>query len=85
MCIRGKVYIYNLVSYMWIYMGRIDVILPDDLEEEFRTEVFKSKGMKRGNITAAIIDALNVWMKEERRKRSNAAKKAWEKRKKVNE
>jgi hypothetical protein len=62
-------------------MGRIDVILPEDLEEEFRTEVFKSKGMKKGNITAAIIDAIRMWMKEERKKRSNAAKKAWEKRK----
>ena len=50
-------------------MGRIDVILPEDLEEEFRTEVFKSKGMKKGNITAAIIDAIQMWMKEERKKR----------------
>lgn len=64
-------------------MGRIDVILPDDLEEEFRTEVFKSKGMKRGNITAAIVDAIKMWMQEEKNKRSNAAKKAWEKRKKT--
>ena len=63
-------------------MGRIDVILPDDLEEKFRTEVFKSKGMKKGNITAAIIDAIRTWIKQERLKRSNAAKKAWEKRKK---
>ena len=62
-------------------MGRIDVILPDDLEEEFRTEVFKSKGMKKGNITAAIIDAIKIWIKQERDKRSNAAKKAWETRK----
>jgi len=62
-------------------MGRIDVILPEDLEEEFRTEVFKSKGMKKGNITAAIIDAIQMWMKEERKKRSNAAKKAWDIRK----
>lgn len=62
-------------------MGRIDIILPDNLEEEFRTEVFKSKGMKKGNITAAIIDAIKIWMKQEREKRSNAAKKAWETRK----
>jgi len=62
-------------------MGRIDVILPDDLEEEFRTEVFKSKGMKKGNITAAIIDAIKIWIKQEQDKRSNAAKKAWETRK----
>ncbi len=85
MCISGKVYIYVIHSFILIFMGRIDVILPDDMEEEFRTEVFKSKGMKRGNITAAIIDAIQMWMEEEREKRSNAAKKAWKKRKKVNE
>ena len=65
-------------------MGRIDVILPDKLEEEFRTEVFKSKGMKRGNITAAIVDAIRIWIQKERKKRSNAAKKAWGTRKKKN-
>ena len=51
-------------------MGRIDVILPDNLEEEFRTEVFKSKGMKKGNITASIIDAIRMWIKQEQEKRS---------------
>lgn len=66
------------------FMGRIDVILPDNLEEEFRTEVFKSKGMKRGNITAAIVDAVKLWIKEEKKKRSNAAKKAWETRRQKN-
>jgi len=62
-------------------MGRIDVILPDALEKEFRTEVFKQLGMKRGNITVAIIEAIENWIEKNKIKRSNAAKKAWEKRK----
>ena len=63
-------------------MGRIDVILPDELEKDFREEVFKEKGMKRGNITAAIVDAIELWIKMNQKKRSDAAKKAWNTRRK---
>jgi len=45
-------------------MGRIDVILPDDLEEKFRKKVFEKFGMKRGNITIAIQDAIENWIEE---------------------
>jgi len=62
-------------------MGAIKIILPDDLEEEFRGEVFKSKGMKKGNITAAIEEAVKMWMEAEKEKRSEVAKKAWKTRK----
>ncbi|MCD6571763.1 MAG: hypothetical protein J7K62_00645 [Thermoplasmata archaeon] len=41
-------------------MGAIKVILPDELEEEFRSEVFKSKGMKKGNLTLAIEEAIKM-------------------------
>ncbi len=43
-------------------MGRIDVILPDELEKNFRETVFKKFGMKRGNITLAIQEALEQWI-----------------------
>ncbi|RLI60850.1 MAG: hypothetical protein DRO67_08620 [Candidatus Asgardarchaeum californiense] len=59
-------------------MGAIKVILQDNLEEQFRTEVFKSKGMKKGNLTQAIEEAVTMWIESERKKRSNAAKKAWD-------
>ena len=76
-----KVYKY-LILFHIDKMGAIKVILPEDLEEQFRTEVFKSKGMKKGNITIAIEEAVKMWIKNEQKKRSNAAKKAWETRKK---
>lgn len=63
-------------------MGAIKVILSDELEEKFRNEVFKSKGMKKGNITIAIEEAINIWIEDQQQKRSDAAKKAWETRKK---
>ena len=66
-------------------MGAIKVILSDDLEEKFRNEVFKSKGMKKGNITLAIEEAVSAWIDMQQQKRSNAAKKAWDTRKRKND
>ena len=45
-------------------MGRIDVILPDDLEERFRKKVFEKYGMKRGNITIAIQESIELWIEK---------------------
>ncbi len=45
-------------------MGRIDIILPDDVEDKFRNTVYKKYGMKRGNITEAINDAIADWVNE---------------------
>ena len=59
-------------------MGRIDIILPDDLEEEFRMEVAKELGMRRGNLTLAIQEAIKLWIETRRQARSKMAKKAWE-------
>jgi hypothetical protein len=53
-------------------MGRIDVILRDDLEKEFRMAVAKELGMKKGNLTVAIEEAIKQWI-EAKRKREKAA------------
>lgn len=85
-----KTYVYthkqkNLYTYKYDYkltkMGRINFVIPDEIEDKFRQEVYKSKGMKKGNISKAIEEAILLWMQIEQKKRSNAAKKAWKKRK----
>lgn len=48
-------------------MGRIDFNLNTDLEERFRKEVYKRKGMKKGNITEALEEAIQYWIKEGKR------------------
>ncbi|MCJ7505134.1 hypothetical protein MUP05_01490 [Candidatus Bathyarchaeota archaeon] len=63
-------------------MGGIKVILPEELEKEFRGEIFKQMGMKKGNLTMAIEEAVRAWIESQRRKRSEVAAKAWETRKK---
>lgn len=43
-------------------MGRIDVMLPDDLEERLRTAVFQRKGLKKGNLKEAVNEAIVLWL-----------------------
>lgn len=62
-------------------MGRIDIVLSDAVEKELREEIVKELGMKKGNMSIAIEEAIKMWITSKRTKRSNAAKKAWEKRK----
>ncbi|MGI0102927.1 MAG: hypothetical protein ACREA7_10100 [Nitrosotalea sp.] len=49
-------------------MGRIDVILDDKFEEKLRSEVYKRYGMKRGNLTEAIREALEQWVEKPAKK-----------------
>jgi len=43
-------------------MGRIDVILPEELEEKLRQEVYIRKGLKRGNLTESLKEAVVLWI-----------------------
>ena len=43
-------------------MGRMDIILPDDLEKKFRQAVANRLGMKRGNLKKAAIQAIEQWI-----------------------
>ena len=47
-------------------MGRIDIILPDEIEKKFRREVFERYGMKRGNLTEALQEAVEDWIKKKK-------------------
>jgi hypothetical protein len=46
-------------------VGKINLILPDKTEEEFRNAVFKKYGLKRGNISQAIEEAIKDWIKKQ--------------------
>lgn len=43
---------------------RMDVYLSEDDERRFREAVFKRKGMKKGNISEAVKEAILLWMKQ---------------------
>jgi hypothetical protein len=52
-----------------VRMGRIDIILPDDKEKKLRMEVGRRVGVKRGALTDAIIEAIDAWLEEGKKKR----------------
>lgn len=47
-----------------VKMGKIDLIISDELEKKFRDTVFKRYGLKRGNIRKAIEEAINEWIEK---------------------
>lgn len=49
-------------------MGKVTLVLDDKLEERFREAIFKSKGMKRGNMSEAFGEALEMWIDEQARR-----------------
>lgn len=46
-------------------MGKMYVVLSDDLEKQFREVVFNRFGMKKGNLTIAIEEAIKDWINKE--------------------
>jgi hypothetical protein len=43
-------------------MGKMNVVLSDEVEKKFRKAVFERKGMKKGNISEALEEAINEWI-----------------------
>lgn len=43
-------------------MGKMNVVLNDELEEKFKRAIFERKGMKKGNISEALEEAINQWI-----------------------
>ena len=56
-------------------MGRIDIILPDDLEKEFREKVASKMGWKKGNMSLAIVEAIKLWISSPDKKDKEKVKK----------
>ena len=49
-------------------VGKMNIVVEDDIEERFRRTVANSKGFKKGNISIALQEAMELWIKEQRRK-----------------
>jgi hypothetical protein len=43
-------------------MGRLNVAIEDEVESKFREAVFKRKGMKKGNLTKSLEEAMLMWV-----------------------
>lgn len=47
-------------------MGRIDAIIPDELEKKLRMKAVEKFGGKKGSLTEALEDAIKAWVEEEK-------------------
>jgi hypothetical protein len=56
-------------------MGKMNIALDDGLEERFRKSVFEKKGMKKGNISEALEEAIEAWIEGEAQKIVKGGKK----------
>lgn len=45
-------------------MGKVSFVIGDELEKEFRVEVAKRLGGKKGDQSKAIEEAIKLWLKE---------------------
>jgi len=43
------------------------LVIDEELEKRFREAVFKDKGMKRGNISLCLEEALEMWIEKKAR------------------
>jgi len=50
-------------------MGKMNIVLKPETEEKFRRAVFEEKGMKKGNISLALEEAIELWIDEQARKK----------------
>ncbi len=48
--------------------------IPDELDKQFREAVFNRFGMKKGNLTIAIEEALTEWINKKNRENKNGKK-----------
>ena len=46
------------------YMGKLNVVLPDDVENRFRKVVFEKMGRLIGNVSEALEEAIEDWMRD---------------------
>ena len=46
-------------------MGKMNIVLDDERENKFRRAIFESKGMKKGNISEAIEEAIDLWIEKQ--------------------
>lgn len=50
-------------------MGKMTLILPDELEREFRTRVVQKYGGRKGALAEAAAEAFELWLREEKKKK----------------
>jgi hypothetical protein len=43
-------------------MGKLNIAVKKDIDDNFRKEVFRRKGLKKGNLKEAVEEAMLLWI-----------------------
>jgi len=43
-------------------LGKINLDIDEKIDKKFRDAVYKKKGMKKGNLTKAVEEAMTMWI-----------------------
>ena len=54
-----------------LQVGKMNIVVEDDIEERFRRTVANTKGFRKGNISIALQEAIELWIKEQTRRKSS--------------
>ncbi len=46
-------------------MGKMNIVLTDEQEKRFRKTVYEKKGYKKGNISEAMEEAIDCWIRQQ--------------------
>lgn len=59
--------LYTGSVYGWAVaaLGRLDLNIDDEVEQKFRAKVYQRRGMKKGNLTDSLEEAIILWMNTE--------------------
>ena len=49
---------------------KMSIVVGDDVEERFRKAVANTKGFRKGNISIALQEAIELWIKEQTMRKS---------------
>ena len=47
----------------YVYMGRMQIVLSKETEEKLRKKAAEKFGFRKGSISAAIEEAVKLWLK----------------------
>ena len=46
-----------------MHMGKMNVVIADKTEDRFRKAIADTKGMRKGNISEALEEAIDLWIR----------------------
>lgn len=52
-------------------MGKMNIVVQEDIEDRFRRTVANTKGFKKGNMSIALQEAMELWIKDVNQRMEN--------------